>query len=74
MGTVSVKYDLLWQFKNNPKYKFTSCRKCFNTNTDRQIKMVLNGGSIGFWIASKFYPLSKINQHLEKIVYEKLPF
>jgi len=74
MNTISINYSLIWQFKNNPKYKFTRCKKCFNTNRGKEVKMVLNGGSIGFWIASKFYPLSKINQHLEKIKYEKLPF
>ncbi len=74
METISVKYNLIWQFKTANQYKFTRCKKCFNTNRGTQVKMVLNGGSIGFWIAGDFYPLSKINEHLEKIVYENLPF
>lgn len=74
METISIKYGLIWQFKGHENYKFTRCKKCFNTNRGKQVKMVLNGGSIGFWIASKFFPLSKINQYLEKITYETFPF
>ena len=37
-------------------------------------KSVLNGGSVGFWIAGNFYPKSKLNQNLELINKEKLPF
>ena len=38
MQTISVTYDLKWQIKDNEKYKWTSCKKLFNTQTGRQIK------------------------------------
>lgn len=76
MNTISVNYDLIliWEFREHPHYQFTKDRKCFNTQRRTQVKCVMNGGSVGFWISGKFYPSSKINSHLDRIVHKKLPF
>ncbi len=74
MNKISITYSLIWQFKSHPHYQFTKCRKCFNVMRGTQVKSVLNGGSVGFWIAGNFYPKSKLNQNLELINKEKLPF
>lgn len=67
MNKISITYSLIWQFKSHPHYQFTKCRKCFNVMRGTQVKSVLNGGSVGFWIAGNFYPKSKLNQNLELI-------
>lgn len=74
MNSISVSYDLIWQHKDHPKYQFTRCKKCFNVQRGKQIKMVLNGGSIGFWIAGNFETLGTIRSKLVKIKNEFLPF
>lgn len=70
MHTVSIKYDLKWQFKNATHYKMTPCRKIVNTRTGRILKCVLNGGSIGWWIGKDFIPKSKVNESIELIPIE----
>lgn len=74
MNSISIKYDLIWQHKVHAHYQFTRCKKCFNVQRGKQVKMVLNGGSIGFWIAGNFEPLNSLRNSLVKIVYEDLPF
>ena len=58
MQTISVTHDLKWQIKGNEKYKWTSCKKLFNTQTGRQIKKTMNCRSVGYWIGKQFNPLS----------------
>ena len=74
MNSISVSYNLKWQIKNRPYYKWSECGKLFNTQTGRQIKKVLNGGSIGYWIAGEFITLKNLRPKLEKIPIEILPF
>jgi hypothetical protein len=75
METISVTYSLVWQFKEYPHLKITKCKKVFNCKTGKQLKQTINGGSIGFWIASKlFVPTSKINSKIEKIPIPDCPF
>ena len=74
MNLISVNYSLIWEHKKHPNYQFTKCKKCFNVSRGRQIKMVANGGSIGFWIAGKFETLNKIRNKLVKIKHKKVPF
>jgi group I intron endonuclease len=70
-----LSYDLKWQLKDNPNYKITKCKKVVNTNRNKIVKCVLNGGSIGWWIGGKFIAKSKMNNHLEIIPkLQKLPF
>lgn len=74
MNLISVNYSLIWQHKDQHHYKFTRCKKCFNTKRGKQIKMVLNGGSLGFWISGKFETLSKLRLNVEKIKNTNYPF
>lgn len=75
MGNIiSVNYSLIWEHKEHPQYQFTRCKKCFNVIRGRQIKMVLNGGSLGFWIAGNFETLNTLRTKLTKIKEEELPF
>ena len=70
-----VSYNLKWQFKKLPNYKWTECGKLINCQTGRIIKKVLNG-SIGYWIAGDFYSLTKLREQklFEKIKEEDCPF
>ena len=65
---------MIWQLKDNEKYQFTRCKKCFNIKTGRLIKMTTNGGSIGYWIDKNFIVLNEIRNILVKIKKEKTPF
>ena len=42
--------------------------------TGKQIKKTLNGGSVGYWIASKFYTLNALKSQVELIPKEQTPF
>jgi len=74
MNTITEHYSLKWQVKTKPHYKVTNCGKVYNTRTGRRIKKCLNGGSVGFWIASEWWPIDKVRQSLEKIRKETCPF
>jgi len=74
MNTITVRYALKWQVKGHANYRVTQCGKVFNTLTGRQIKKCLNGGSIGFWIASEWWPIAKVRNNIEKIPKEFCPF
>ena len=70
----SKRYTLVWQLKDANKYKFTRCKKCFNSKTGKQLKMVMVGGSIGFCIKGKFRTLQALRNKLEKIEKQCCPF
>ena len=74
MHTISVTYDLKWQLKTNPTYKWTTCKKLFNTKTGRQIKKTLNCRSVGYWIQGKFITLNNLRANLELIPKQETPF
>jgi hypothetical protein len=74
MTSISVNYALKWQCKFAPQYKWSKCKKLFNTRTGRQIRKVLNGGSIGYWIAGDFYTIDKLRDSLELIPKQHCPF
>ena len=74
MERTSITYDLKWQLKHLPYYKWTVCGKLINMRTGRRIKKTLNGGSVGYWIASKFYTLKSLRGQLEKIPKNNCPF
>lgn len=67
MNNISVNYDLKWQYKPAPWYKWTTCGKLFNARTGRKIKKTVNGRSVGYWLAGKFCPLSRLRTQLEII-------
>lgn len=72
--TISTTYTLKWKFKDHPKYAITSCKKVINTHRGTIVKKVVNGGSIGWWIAGSFIPKSKVNDFVEKINKQNIPF
>ena len=74
MNSISVNYVLKWQCKFANHYKWSKCGKLFNMKTGKQIKKTLNGGSVGYWIASKFYTLNALKSQVELIPKEQTPF
>jgi hypothetical protein len=68
---ISKNYDLKWQLSFAPNYQFSSCKKLFNVQTRREIKKIVNGGSIGYCIKGKFYSLTYLRNYIEKIPQKK---
>jgi len=76
MNTISKTYGLKYQISFAPEYQFEGKKngKCFNTKTGREIRKVVNGGSLGYWIKSKFYTVGNLRNKLELITKQKTPF
>lgn len=75
MNTITVTYTLIYQLSFSPKYQWTRCNKCFNVQTGREIKQILNSGSIGYGINGKFKSLKYLRTKLERVPKKgKLPF
>lgn len=75
MNIISINYTLVWRFKDHNHIQITRCRKIFNVKTQKQLKCCLNGGVLGYWVASKkFIPLGKINENVELIKETEMPF
>ena len=74
MDRISISYTLKWQCKFANHYKWSKCGKLFNTQTGKQIKKTLNGGSIGYWICGKFYTVSALRHQLELMPKDFCPF
>jgi hypothetical protein len=72
--THTKTYELRWRIKNFPHYAWSEDKHLFNTKTGREIRKVINGGSIGYWIAGDFITLTKLRPLLERIPKEILPF
>lgn len=70
----TTTYVLEFQLSFADDYKWTKCGKCINTKTDRMIRKVINGGSIGYWIKGDFYSVNTLRKSLEKIKTINLPF
>ena len=70
--TKTITYKFIWQLDSAENYKFTKCKKLFNTKTMREIKKTVNGYSVGYWINKKFYTLENLRKQLVKI--EKLDY
>lgn len=68
MNTITVTYNLVYQLDFAPEYQWTKCNKCFNVKRGKQLKQVMQGGSIGYNIRSKFYSLTKLRKHLKPIL------
>lgn len=66
--------NLKWQIKDLPQYKWSECKRLINTKTGIEIRKVVNGGSIGYWIGNKFITLNKLKQMVELIPKPKCPF
>ena len=75
MNTISITYTLIWRIKFANKYQFTKCGKCFNSQTNKELKKCYNSGCIGYNILGKFYSLTYLRSQLEKIpTKDFLPF
>lgn len=66
--------DFRWQLKDLPHYKITNKRDVYNCKTGRKLKRTVVGYTIGYWIAGKFYSLSRLNCSAEKIIKVDCPF
>lgn len=71
---VQVNFTVKWQFKDYNNYKISTCKKVINCQTGKIIKCTKNGGSVGYFIAGKFFKKSDINNHIERIPKIPLPF
>ena len=60
---VNVRFKVVWQFKENPEYKVTKCKKVINTKTGN----LLIYNKRGFFIKDRYLKRNEINTHLEKI-------
>jgi len=67
MQAITVTYTLVWVLDFAEEYGFTRCGKCFNRKRGKELKQVLQGGSIGYNIRSKFYTISRLKKHLVKL-------
>lgn len=67
MNTISINYDLKWQYAKIPRYKWTTCGKLINVQTGRRLKKTMNGRSIGYWVAGNFVTLNNLRADLERI-------
>lgn len=77
MNTISITYELLYQFKDNPIYQVTKCKKVFNTRTGKQIKKAYKNGSVGYWLVlnnKKTFVKKGDKNLLEHIPKINLPF
>ena len=71
---IQVNFTVKWEFKYCPHYKISTCKKIINCKTGKIIKCTKSGGSVGYYISSKFYKKSEINNHIQAIKINKLPF
>ena len=74
MNLISITYTLKFELSFANNYKWTSCGKCFNSKSGRQIKQVYNNGCIGYSINGKFKSLKYLRTKLVKIQVVECPF
>lgn len=67
---VNIKLKVLWQFKNNPEYKVTKCKKIINIKTNK----IISYSTRGFYIKNRYVKRSEINSLIEPVVLNKNPF
>lgn len=72
--TIQVNYIAKWQLKDNPKYKWTTCKKLINCQTSKEITKTLKNGVAGYWIGKNFIKLSDLKNNVELIKEMKTPF
>lgn len=66
MIVITVDCPLVWTLKFNNNYGFTSCGKCFNIKRGKELKQVMQGGSIGYNIAGRFYTITRLKKEFIK--------
>ena len=74
MNTLTITYKYKYCIDFAPNYVFTICGLCVNLKTNRLIKKVKVGGSIGYVIKGKFCNLNYLRKNLSVVVKPKLPF
>lgn len=67
---VNIKLKVLWQFKNNPEYKVTKCKKIINIKTNK----IISYSTRGFYIKNRYVKRSEINRLIKPVVINKNPF
>lgn len=72
--TISNKYNCTFAFKFNANYIFSQCGKCINFKTQRIIKRVVKGYTIGYILSGKFYSLDFLKANLIKLKTNDCPF
>jgi len=73
---IYIKIKIKYVIKNNEHYVFGVDNNLYNLRTNRKIKQVRNGGSIGYIISNKFYSCTylKENKMLIKPPKIEMPF
>lgn len=74
MITISITYKDKWRFKEYNEYIVTTCKNVINVKRGTIVKKTTKNGSIGWWISGKFIPQKKVNDHVELIKSEYIPF
>lgn len=74
MNTFSVTYSIKYVISFADYYVFNQYKECYNLRTNRRIKKVRKGGSIGYVIKGKFYSLTTLRKYLAKPKKEECPF
>jgi hypothetical protein len=74
MNTISITYTIKYELDFAPNYKWLNDNSCYNIKTERKIKQVMQGGSIGYIINGKFKTLKYLRNHLRKPKNIKIPF
>lgn len=64
---ITVNYIANYRISFATNYVFTKCGLCYNLKTNKIIKQVLKGSTIGYVISGKFYSLTFLRSKLEKI-------
>ena len=63
----TTKHIAKYRLKHNNNYVFSTDNLCYNTKTNRIIKQILKGSTIGYVINGKFKSLDKLRNELELI-------
>lgn len=74
---ICIKYTAKWQIKNNPKYKWTTCKKLVNTKTGKEVAKTRFGNSnkVGYYIDGIFIKYQDLKRSIELIPKKvKAPF
>ncbi len=68
---VNVKFNAVWQIRDNPDYKVTKRKMVINSRTEK----LLTYNRRGYFIMGKYLKKKDLNKYLEKIPKkEHLPF
>ena len=67
MVEFTTKHIAKYRLKSNPNYIFSTDDICFNLKTQRVIKQIMKGSTIGYIINNKFKSLNRLRVDLEII-------